>query len=81
MREDAHRLIVQALAAAGRKAEALKHYQDLVALLKRELNTEPMRQPSRSSLSCAARGPRAEGPLARRLPRPRCPTVCNQLAI
>ena len=41
MREDAHRLIVQALAATGRKAEALKHYQDLVALLKHELNTEP----------------------------------------
>src|SRR5207244_2660361 len=29
------------LAATGRKAEALKHYQDLVALLKRELNAEP----------------------------------------
>jgi class 3 adenylate cyclase/DNA-binding SARP family transcriptional activator/predicted ATPase len=41
MREDAHRLVVQALAATGRKAEALTHYQDLVALLKRELNTEP----------------------------------------
>jgi DNA-binding SARP family transcriptional activator/class 3 adenylate cyclase/predicted ATPase len=41
MREDAHRLIVQALAATGRKAEALKHYQDLVALLKHELNTGP----------------------------------------
>ena len=41
MREDAHRLIVQALTATGRKAEALKHYEDLVALLKRELNTEP----------------------------------------
>ncbi|MBR1253455.1 AAA family ATPase [Bradyrhizobium sp. AUGA SZCCT0240] len=41
MREDAHRLIVRALAATGRKAEALKHYQDLVALLRRELNTEP----------------------------------------
>src|SRR5713226_1967461 len=41
LREDAHRLIVQALAATGRKAEALKHYQDLVALLKRELNTAP----------------------------------------
>ena len=41
MREDAHRLIVQALAATGRKAEALKHYQELVALLKHELNTEP----------------------------------------
>jgi class 3 adenylate cyclase len=41
MREDAHRLIVQALADAGRKAEALKHYQDVVARLKLELNTEP----------------------------------------
>ena len=41
MREDAHRLVIQALAANGRKAEALKHYQDLVALLKRELNTGP----------------------------------------
>ena len=41
MREDAHRLIVQALAATGRKAEALKHYQNLVELLKQELNTEP----------------------------------------
>lgn len=41
MREDAHRLVVQALAASGRKAEALTHYLDVVALLKRELNTEP----------------------------------------
>jgi len=41
LREDAHRLILQALAAAGRKAEALKHYQDLVALLELELSTEP----------------------------------------
>ncbi len=35
MREDAHRLVMQALAATGRKAEALKHYQDFAALLKR----------------------------------------------
>jgi DNA-binding SARP family transcriptional activator/class 3 adenylate cyclase len=41
LREDAHRLVVQALAATGRKAEALKHYQDLVVVFKRELNTEP----------------------------------------
>ena len=34
--------------AAGRKAEALKHYQDLIALLKRELNTEP--DPATNSL-------------------------------
>ena len=41
LREDAHRVIVQALAATGRKAEALRHYQDLVVLLRRELNTGP----------------------------------------
>jgi two-component SAPR family response regulator len=41
LREDAHRLVLRALAAARRRAEALKHYQDLVALLKRELKTEP----------------------------------------
>jgi class 3 adenylate cyclase len=41
LREDAHRLMLQALAAAGRKAEALKHYRDLVAQLRRELNTQP----------------------------------------
>ncbi len=41
MREDAHRMIVQALAAAGRRAEALKHYDALVVLLRGELSTEP----------------------------------------
>jgi class 3 adenylate cyclase len=41
LREDAHRLMLQAMATAGRKAEALKHYRDLVALLRRELNTQP----------------------------------------
>ena len=41
MREDAHRMIVQALAASGRRAEALKHYDALVVLLRQELNTEP----------------------------------------
>ncbi|MDH2384430.1 AAA family ATPase [Bradyrhizobium sp. CER78] len=41
LREDAHRLIIQALTATGRKAEALKRYQNLVVLLKRELNTAP----------------------------------------
>jgi DNA-binding SARP family transcriptional activator len=43
LREDAHRLVIQALVATGRKAEALRHYQDITTLLKRELNTEPDR--------------------------------------
>ena len=41
LREDAHRLVIRALAASGRRADALKHYEHLVALLKRELNVEP----------------------------------------
>jgi TolB-like protein/DNA-binding SARP family transcriptional activator len=41
LREDAHRLVMRALAAGGRRADALKHYEDLTALLKRELTVEP----------------------------------------
>ncbi len=41
LREDAHRLIMRVLAAGGRRADALKHYEDLAALLKRELTVEP----------------------------------------
>ena len=41
LREDAHRLMMRALAAGGRRADALKHYDQLAALLKRELNVEP----------------------------------------
>jgi TolB-like protein len=41
LREDAHRLAIRALAATGRKAEALRRYDQLAALLKAELNTEP----------------------------------------
>ncbi|QWG16540.1 AAA family ATPase [Bradyrhizobium sediminis] len=59
MREDAHRLVVQALAATGRKAEALTHYQDLVVLLKRELNTEP--DGATRSLAAALRGTPSSG--------------------
>jgi len=38
-REDAHRLVMKALAALGRRAEAVRHYQDLAARLKQELDT------------------------------------------
>ena len=41
VREDAHRLRMRALAAGGRRPDALRHYEHLVALLKRELNVEP----------------------------------------
>jgi len=41
LREDAHRLVMRALAAGGRRADALQHYEDLTVLLKRELGVEP----------------------------------------
>src|ERR1700737_3109740 len=62
MREDAHRLIVQALAATGRKAEALKHYDYLVALLKRELSTEPEAATMSLIAELRSRSPPASSP-------------------
>lgn len=41
LREDAHRLVIRALVASHRRADALMHYQELVTLLKRELNVHP----------------------------------------
>jgi class 3 adenylate cyclase/DNA-binding SARP family transcriptional activator len=41
LREDAHRLVIRALAASGRRADALMHYENLVVLLKRELGVGP----------------------------------------
>jgi TolB-like protein len=41
LREDAHRLTMRTLVATGRKAEALKYFDNLAALLKSELNVEP----------------------------------------
>ena len=40
-REDAHRLAIQAFAALGRRAEALKHYQNFAERLMQELGTAP----------------------------------------
>ncbi|MDU8914019.1 AAA family ATPase [Aestuariicoccus sp. MJ-SS9] len=40
-REDAHRLVLSSLVATGRRSEAIKHFQDLAAFLKAELDTEP----------------------------------------
>jgi len=41
LREEAHRLLMHGLAQAGRRSEALKHYQELEALLKADLGAEP----------------------------------------
>ena len=53
LREDAHRLVMRALAAGGRRADALKHYEDLKVLLKRELAVEP--DPTTRSLAAELR--------------------------
>jgi TolB-like protein/DNA-binding SARP family transcriptional activator len=57
LREDAHRLVMRVLAAGGRRADALKHYEDLAALLKRELAVEP--DPATRALAAELRKPHA----------------------
>ena len=41
LREKAHRLLMQALAAAGRRSDALRRFQDLQVLLRDELGVDP----------------------------------------
>jgi class 3 adenylate cyclase len=41
LREDAHRLVIRALAALGRRSDALKQYDHFASLLQRELGVEP----------------------------------------
>jgi DNA-binding SARP family transcriptional activator/CheY-like chemotaxis protein len=75
LREDAHRVMVQALTAAGRRAEALKHYDDLVALLTRELNTEP--DPATKSLMAELRSaqPPTRSPTISEIAKPEQSTI------
>jgi TolB-like protein/DNA-binding SARP family transcriptional activator len=56
LREDAHRLAIRALAASGRRADALKHYEDYAVVLRRELDAEP--DPSTRQLAADLRKPR-----------------------
>lgn len=70
MREDAHRLIVQALADAGRKAEALKHYEDVVALLRHELNTEPDTATRSLAAELRSKQPPGRSPAVREIATP-----------
>ena len=60
LREDAHRLVMRVLAAGGRRADALKHYEDLAALLKRELAVEP--DPTTRALAAELRKSHAARP-------------------
>jgi len=44
LNENAHRQLMSALARAGRRGEALRHYDRLTALLQRDLGGSPERQ-------------------------------------
>jgi TolB-like protein/DNA-binding SARP family transcriptional activator len=70
LREDAHRAIMRALAASGRKADALKHYEGIAALLKRELGVEP--DAATAALAAELRQPRSpiRAPAADRASQP-----------
>lgn len=58
LREDANRLVMRTLAACGRRPDALRHYEYLAALLKRELNVEP----DANTRALAAELRKSEGP-------------------
>jgi DNA-binding SARP family transcriptional activator len=44
LREAAHRALMEAHAARGERARALRHYDGLVALLRREVGAAPARE-------------------------------------
>jgi len=46
-REDLHRALMQTLAAGGRHAEAIRHFQDMAELLRRELDIRPAEETER----------------------------------
>jgi len=81
LREDAHRLVITALAAGGRRADALKHFEDLTALLKSELDVAPepetqrLVQQIRISGSLAAAPALAPAPEPAPLPVPERPSI------
>ena len=68
LREDAHRLVMRVLAAGGRRADALKHYEDFAALLKRELAVEP--DPTTRAVSAELRKSQALRPGSEARPDP-----------
>jgi TolB-like protein/DNA-binding SARP family transcriptional activator len=70
-REDAHRLAIRALAAAGRRADALRHYQELERLLRRELDVEPDDATKAVARELRSRRPAASAPRAEEITPPR----------
>ena len=68
VREDAHRLLMRALTAAGRRTDALRHYEKLAAVLRRELDVEPdtdtkaLARDLRKPAACSERSMESEPP-------------------
>jgi adenylate cyclase len=77
LREDSHRLLIETLAAAGRRAEALRAFETCRAILKRELGVVP--DPETSALvrliSTEATTPLRPAPDRPGKPRPDRPSI------
>ena len=69
LREEAHRLVIIALMADGRHSDALKHFDALTALLKKELDVTP--DPATHLLMQKWRGPMTDKHRATELPTTR----------
>jgi len=79
LREDAHRLVMRVLAAGGRRADALKHYEEFAALLKRELAVEP--DPTTRAISAELRQSQAARPASEARPGPASETSATLLPL
>ena len=79
LREDAHRLVLRALAAAGRRSDALRHYDQVAALFRRELNAEP--DASTKALASEMRKAEVPGALAAAVADPPVPTDRPSIAV
>ena len=79
LREDAHRLVIAALAAGGRRADAFKHFEDLTALLKSELDVTPEPETRRLAqqirLSAGVAAAPASAPACDPAPPPERPSI------
>ena len=79
LREDAHRLVMRVLGAGGRRADALKHYEEFAALLKRELAVEP--DPTTRAISAELRQSQAARPASEARPGPASETSATLLPL
>lgn len=79
VRDDTNVLLMQALDAAGRRSEALRHFDEFTELLRRELDAAP--DPEGLRLAADLRGAPRAAPVATAQAAPAAPSLSDQSAV